>query len=99
MTQLGLTINEARTSLKDARKERFDFLGTRSDRTGSRRRGSGAWARARPSGYAALQDQNRRSARARQRGAMGKVEQHASRLVYGELGLISLERLPRSYAP
>jgi RNA-directed DNA polymerase len=27
MTKLGLTINEAKTSLKDARKERFDFLG------------------------------------------------------------------------
>jgi hypothetical protein len=26
MTKLGLTINEAKTSLKDARKERFDFL-------------------------------------------------------------------------
>ena len=27
MTRLGLTINEAKTSLKDARDERFDFLG------------------------------------------------------------------------
>jgi RNA-directed DNA polymerase len=27
MTRLGLTINEAKTSLKDARRERFDFLG------------------------------------------------------------------------
>jgi len=27
MTRLGLTINEAKTSLKDARQERFDFLG------------------------------------------------------------------------
>jgi RNA-directed DNA polymerase len=27
MTRLGLTINEAKTSLKDARYERFDFLG------------------------------------------------------------------------
>ena len=27
MTKLGLTVNEAKTSLKDARKERFDFLG------------------------------------------------------------------------
>ena len=27
MTKLGLTINEAKTSLKDARKEHFDFLG------------------------------------------------------------------------
>ena len=27
MTKLGLSINEAKTSLRDARKERFDFLG------------------------------------------------------------------------
>ena len=27
MTRLGLTLNEAKTSLKDARQERFDFLG------------------------------------------------------------------------
>jgi RNA-directed DNA polymerase len=27
MTKLGLTLNEAKTALKDARKERFDFLG------------------------------------------------------------------------
>ena len=27
MTKLGLTINEAKTSLKNARQERFDFLG------------------------------------------------------------------------
>ena len=27
MTRLGLTLNEAKTSLKDARKESFDFLG------------------------------------------------------------------------
>ena len=27
MTKLGLTINEAKTSLKDARREGFDFLG------------------------------------------------------------------------
>ena len=27
MTRLGLTLNEAKTSIKQARKERFDFLG------------------------------------------------------------------------
>ena len=27
MARLGLTLNEAKTSLKDARQERFDFLG------------------------------------------------------------------------
>ena len=27
MTRLGLTLNEAKTSLRDARQERFTFLG------------------------------------------------------------------------
>jgi RNA-directed DNA polymerase len=27
MTRLGLMLNEAKTSLKNARRERFDFLG------------------------------------------------------------------------
>jgi RNA-directed DNA polymerase len=27
MTRLGLTVNEAKTSLKNAQQERFDFLG------------------------------------------------------------------------
>jgi RNA-directed DNA polymerase len=27
MTKLGLTINEAKTSLRNARQRRFDFLG------------------------------------------------------------------------
>jgi RNA-directed DNA polymerase len=27
MTKLGLTLNEAKTSVRDARNERFDFLG------------------------------------------------------------------------
>jgi len=27
MTRLGLTLNEAKTSIKQARRERFDFLG------------------------------------------------------------------------
>ena len=48
MTQLGLTINEAKTSLKDARKERFDFLGYSFGPHGSRRTANGIWARARP---------------------------------------------------
>ncbi|MGX9121009.1 reverse transcriptase domain-containing protein [Mesorhizobium sp. BHbsci] len=33
VTKLGLTLNEAKTSVKDARHERFDFLGYRWDNT------------------------------------------------------------------
>ena len=35
MTKLGLAINEAKTSLRDARQERFDFLGHPTVRAGA----------------------------------------------------------------
>ena len=41
MARLGLTLNEAKTSLKDARKERFDFLGYTFGP--HRRRKNGRW--------------------------------------------------------
>src|SRR5215468_10189365 len=41
MMRLGLTLNEAKTSLKDARKERFDFLGYSFGP--HRRRKNGRW--------------------------------------------------------
>jgi RNA-directed DNA polymerase len=40
MTRLGLTLNEAKTSLKNARQERFDFLGYPSRHYGSNAGGS-----------------------------------------------------------
>lgn len=40
MARLGLTLNEAKTSLRDARKERFDFLGYTF---GPHRRRNGGW--------------------------------------------------------
>jgi hypothetical protein len=73
MTKLGLTINEAKTSLKDARKERFDFLGYSFGPHWFKK--NGKWyLGASPSekSNAALQDQDRRNARARQRGALGR---------------------------
>ena len=48
MTKLGLTLNEAKTSLRDARQERFTSLATRSARIVTRRTGNGTWAQARP---------------------------------------------------
>jgi len=44
MTRLGLTINEAKTSLKDARYERFDFLGYAFGPHCNGRVASGTWA-------------------------------------------------------
>src|SRR5262245_29720567 len=48
MTKLGLTINEAKTSLKNADRNASTSSATRSARIGSRRTGNGTWARARP---------------------------------------------------
>ena len=49
MTKLGLTLNEAKTSLKDARQERFDFLGySFGPHIATRRTANGTWAQARP---------------------------------------------------
>jgi len=41
LTRLGLTLNEAKTSIRDARKERFDFLGYTFGPHFSRRTGRG----------------------------------------------------------
>ena len=48
MTKLGLTLNEAKTSLKNARRSASTSLATRSDRIGTRGTGNGIWAQARP---------------------------------------------------
>ncbi len=48
MTKLGLTINEAKTSLRNARKERFDFLGYSFGPHWYKGNGNGIWVRARP---------------------------------------------------
>jgi hypothetical protein len=66
MGKLGLTINEAKTSLRNARQERFDFLGYSFGRIGLRRTGIGIWARARPRTCATAQDKDRRSSGAEQ---------------------------------
>jgi len=39
LTRLGLTLNERKTSIRNARKERFDFLGIHSARTSAGARG------------------------------------------------------------
>ena len=49
MTKLGLSLNEAKTSIRDAWKERFAFFGTCSGRTTRGRMGPvRIWARAYP---------------------------------------------------
>ena len=48
MTKLGLTLNEAKTSLKDARTEHFDFLGYTFGPASYRKTAIGTWVQARP---------------------------------------------------
>ena len=48
MTKLGLTINEAKTSLRNARQERFDFLGYSFGAHWFEANGNGIWVQARP---------------------------------------------------
>ena len=48
MTKLGLTLNEAKTSVKNARRKASTSLATRWDRATSAMEAAGIWARARP---------------------------------------------------
>jgi hypothetical protein len=48
MTKLGLTINDAKTSLRNARQERFDLLGYSFGAHRFKANGTGIWVRARP---------------------------------------------------
>jgi len=47
-SKLGLTLNEAKTKLKDARKEHFDFLAARLDHITIAKMVVGIWAQVRP---------------------------------------------------
>ena len=47
MTKLGLTFNEAKISVKDARRDCFDFLGYTWDHAIFPKVAAGTWAQAR----------------------------------------------------
>ena len=150
MTKLGLTINEAKTSLKDARKERFDFLGYSFGPHWFKKNGKwylGASPSKKsmqrfktkvgetlvPANMAPWEDvrdqlnsmllgwshyfsygatasaykhvdwhvyQRARDFLTRRHKVQGRgTARFSCEVVYGELGLIRLERLPRSYTP
>jgi group II intron reverse transcriptase/maturase len=86
MTKLGLTLNEVKTSVKDARTERFDFLGYTFGPHCYQRNGK-RYLGASPIGEEcqACQDEGQRRAGARQHAALGggahPTEQPAARLV------------------
>jgi len=48
MTRIGLTLNEAKTSIRQARQERFGFLGYTFGRIVTGKMATGIWARVRP---------------------------------------------------
>ena len=66
MTKLGLTLNEAKTSVKDARRESFDFLGYTLGPRHLPKGAVGIWARPVEEKRAADQDESRRTADAEQ---------------------------------
>ena len=81
MTRLGLTLNEAKTSLKNARQERFDFLGYSF--------GPHRYQSERPmvserepvqEEHATAQDEGRRSAGARQQRSVAGSARHAEQI-------------------
>ena len=93
MTKLGLTLNEAKTSVKDARRESFDFLGyTLGPATLSQGRPLVPGRKPVQEERAAGQDEDRRTAGARQQGRLGRgtspTEPPSARLV----GLLRLWR-------
>jgi RNA-directed DNA polymerase len=150
MAKLGLTLNEAKTSLKDARKERFDFLGysfgphwfkkngkwylgASPSKKSMKRFKTKVGDRLVPANVAPWEDvrdelnsmllgwshyfsygatagaykhvdwhvyQRARDFLTRRHKVQGRgTAQFSCDVVYGELGLIRLERLPRSHVP
>jgi RNA-directed DNA polymerase len=150
MAKLGLTLNEAKTSLKDARKERFDFLGysfgphwfkkngkwylgASPSKKSMQRFKTKVGDRLVPANVAPWEDvrdelnsmllgwshyfsygatasaykhvdwhvyQRARDFLTRRHKVQGRgTAQFSCDVVYGELGLIRLERLPRSHVP
>ena len=84
MTKLGLTLNEAKTSLRDARKERFDFLGYTfgpHHRTG--RTVIVLGRKSLEEERASDQDQDRRNTEALEWGPWTKTRQKLNRLLLG----------------
>jgi RNA-directed DNA polymerase len=150
MAKLGLTLNEAKTSLKDARKERFDFLGysfgphwfkkngkwylgASPSKKSMQRLKTNVGDRLVPANVAPWEDvrdelnsmllgwshyfsygatagaykhvdwhvyQRARDFLTRRHKVQGRgTARFSCDVVYGELGLIRLERLPRSHVP
>ena len=81
MTRLGLMLNEAKTSLKDARRERFDFLGYSFGP--HRYKANGAWylsASPVQEEYAPTQDERCQAAGARQHRSVAAIARHAEQV-------------------
>jgi len=84
MTRLGLTLNEAKTKLKEARRESFDFLGYTFGPQYNRKDGRG-YLGARPSkkSVARLRGKLREVLRPGNKGAWWEVRDRLNRLLHG----------------
>ena len=84
MTRLGLTLNEAKTSVRDARREGFDFLGYSFGPHHYRKDGHWYLGRARPRrACSGSRCKCRRTSGPRQHGALGEVRARLNRLLRG----------------
>ena len=81
MTRLGLTLNEAKTSLKNARQERFDFLGYSFGPHRYKANGQSVSEREPvQEERATAQDEGRQSAGARQQRSVARSARHAEQV-------------------
>ena len=81
--ELGLTLNEAKTSVKDARTERFDFLGYTFGPHCYQRNGTGIWRKSIGEKCQACQDEGQRRVGAGQHRAMAEVCDRLNSLLRG----------------
>jgi len=83
MTKLGLTINEAKSSLKDARRESFDFLGYTIGPRHLPKGDDGILARVHRRRAYCGQDESQRAAEANNKGAWPIVRNKLNQLLVG----------------
>ena len=96
MTKLGLTLNEAKTSVKDARRESFDFLGYTFGPAIFQWWPVVSGRKPIQEERAADQDESQRLADAGQQGCLAEVRTRLNRLLGGWSAYFSLwRRLPR----
>src|SRR5271165_6010342 len=98
MAKLGLSLNEAKTSVKNARAESFDFLGYTLGPTFARCRTEIPGRESFPEKRATHQGQDRRSPEARREGLVAERARQTEPPAGGLVGVLQL-RNPRATEP